>query len=140
MATVLARTATRSLRVSTRRWAPAALQLRCKSTARCVRLSRNKNADASQNAIPVSKSHLSALSLSARSLYDDDDDDLRFAGMSGGKLVHEALVECGVALSEQPPRRRPPGLVIFDSTGVAIQDVKMAELALDVLRSPAGKL
>ena len=96
MATVLARTATRSLRVSTRRWAPAALQLRCKSTARCVRLSRNKNAAASQNAIPVSKSHLSALSLNARSLYDDDDDDLRFAGMSGGKLVHEALVECGV--------------------------------------------
>ena len=25
------------------------------------------------------------------------------------------------------PPRRPPGLVIFDSTGVAIQDVKMAE-------------
>ena len=50
------------------------------------------------------------------------------------------LVECGAALSEEPPRRRPPGLVIFDSTGVAIQDVKMAELALDVLRSPAGKL
>ena len=72
------------------------MQLRCKSTARCVRLSRNKNAAASQNAIPVSKSHLSALSLNARSLYDDDDDDLRFAGMSGGKLVHEALVECGV--------------------------------------------
>ena len=92
MATVLARTATRSLRVSTRRWAHAALQLRCKSTARCVRLSRNKNAAASQNAIPVSKSHLSALSLNARSLYDDDDDDLRFAGMSGGKLVHEAEV------------------------------------------------
>ena len=27
---------------------------------------------------------------------DYDDDDLRFSGMSGGKLVHEALVECGV--------------------------------------------
>ena len=31
----------------------------------------------------------------ARSL-DQFDEDLRFAGMSGGKLVHEALVECGV--------------------------------------------
>ena len=31
------------------------------------------------------------------SLLDNDhDEDLRFAGMSGGKLVHEALVECGV--------------------------------------------
>ena len=26
----------------------------------------------------------------------DDEEDLRFTGMSGGKLVHEALVECGV--------------------------------------------
>ena len=60
--------------------------------------------------------------------------------VAAGLLRREALVECGSALSEQPPRRRPPGLVIFDSTGVAIQDVKMAELALDVLRSPAGKL
>lgn len=33
----------------------------------------------------------------ARSIYDDEsDEDLRFTGMSGGKLVHEALVECGV--------------------------------------------
>ena len=32
-----------------------------------------------------------------RSLMDDDmEEDLRFTGMSGGKLVHEALVECGV--------------------------------------------
>ena len=27
---------------------------------------------------------------------DDMEEDLRFTGMSGGKLVHEALVECGV--------------------------------------------
>jgi len=34
---------------------------------------------------------------STASVFDDDfDEDLRFTGMSGGKLVHEALVECGV--------------------------------------------
>jgi len=34
---------------------------------------------------------------STASLLDDEfDEDLRFTGMSGGKLVHEALVECGV--------------------------------------------
>lgn len=31
--------------------------------------------------------------------FEDDDDpggDLAFSGMSGGKIVHEALVECGI--------------------------------------------
>ena len=28
--------------------------------------------------------------------YEDDDEDLQFAGRTGGQLVHDALVECGV--------------------------------------------
>jgi acetolactate synthase-1/2/3 large subunit len=28
--------------------------------------------------------------------YEDEEEDLRFSGLTGGQLVHEALVECGV--------------------------------------------
>jgi len=33
---------------------------------------------------------------STASVDDEFDEDLRFTGMSGGKIIHEALVECGV--------------------------------------------
>ena len=54
--------------------------------------------------------------------------------VAAGALARGRVVECGAWLAARPPRPRPPGLVVFDSTGVAIQDVKMAEYALEVLR------
>lgn len=56
--------------------------------------------------------------------------------VGSGLLAPASVVELGEYLSAastsnpQARRARPSGLVIFDSTGVAVQDVKIAELAL----------
>ena len=40
-----------------------------------------------------------------------DEEDLRFTGLSGGKLVHEALVECGVdTVPTHPSHLNPPSV------------------------------
>ena len=51
--------------------------------------------------------------------------------VKSGALSESAIVEMGAWLARPPAARpRPRGLVIFDSTGVAVQDAKIAELAL----------
>ena len=46
-------------------------------------------------------------------------------------LATSGIVEMGDWLASPPTaRKRPNGLIIFDSTGVAVQDAKIAELAL----------
>ncbi len=52
-----------------------------------------------------------------------------------GLIQSDAVVEFGAWLDG--PRVRPRGLVIFDSTGVAVQDAKIAELALEQASAPA---
>lgn len=55
--------------------------------------------------------------------------ELQHAVKSGGLDV-AGIVEVGQWLASSAARARPPGLIIFDSTGVAVQDAKIAELAL----------
>ena len=57
-----------------------------------------------------------------------------------GLLQPDDVVEIGEWLARAPRPPRPPGLVVFDSTGVAVQDVAIAELALKALREPRGRL
>jgi len=55
-------------------------------------------------------------------------------------LTPEDVVEVGEWLDRSPRPPRPRGLVVFDTTGVAVQDVAIAELALKALREPRGRL
>ena len=51
--------------------------------------------------------------------------------VKSGALATSGIVEMGAWLARPAAARtRPTGLVIFDSTGVAVQDAKIAELAL----------
>ena len=65
--------------------------------------------------------------------------DLQHA-VKAGLLAPERVVEIGEWLAREPPPPRPRGVVLFDSTGVAVQDVKIAELALKELGRPAPRL
>ena len=61
--------------------------------------------------------------------------------VGAGLLAKSAVVEIGEWLAGADPAVRPPGLVLFDSTGVAVQDAKIAELALAAAPvAPASKL
>ena len=55
-----------------------------------------------------------------------------------GKPGTPPIVEIGEWLARSPRPQRPNGLVVFDSTGVAVQDVMIAQLALaELKRSPS---
>ena len=55
-----------------------------------------------------------------------------------GKPGTPPIVEIGEWLARSPRPPRPSGLVVFDSTGVAVQDVMIAQLALaELKRSPS---
>lgn len=58
--------------------------------------------------------------------------------LGSGLLPASRLVEVGEWLARSPPPPRPAGVVVFDSTGVAVQDVAIAELALAAL--PTARL
>jgi ornithine cyclodeaminase/alanine dehydrogenase-like protein (mu-crystallin family) len=57
-----------------------------------------------------------------------------------GLLERDAVVEIGSWLARAPCPPRPKGVVVFDSTGVAVQDVAIAELALKELKKPRPRL
>jgi len=57
-----------------------------------------------------------------------------------GLIRPDEIVEIGEWLGRVPPPPPPRGLVIFDTTGVAVQDVAIAELTLKALREPRGRL
>ena len=65
--------------------------------------------------------------------------DLQHA-VRAGLLSPESVVEIGEWLAREPPPPRPRGVVLFDSTGVAVQDVKIAELALKELGRRRSRL
>lgn len=58
--------------------------------------------------------------------------------VKAGLLRPADIVEIGEWLGRTPRPSRPSGVVVFDSTGVAVQDVAIAELAMKSLQKPVA--